>query len=67
MDRIVNFRIRRFLAILAAAVVTAAALRHVIHVYGGLPREEIRSPALIVAVLIGAILVMLCFRKKGQP
>jgi hypothetical protein len=67
MDRIVNFRIRRFLAILAAAVGTAAALRHVIHVYGGLPREEIRLPALIVAVLIGAILVMLCFRKKGQP
>ena len=35
-----------------AAVVTAAVLRHVIHVYGGLSREDIRFDALVGVVLV---------------
>src|ERR1700756_4092435 len=36
-----SFRLRSFLAIVFAAVLIAAILRHVLHVYGGIPREEI--------------------------
>ncbi len=49
-----NFRLRNFLAIAFAAVLTAAALRHVLHVYGGISREEIRANALL-AILIVAV------------
>ena len=35
-----SFRLKCVLAYLFAAVVTAAALRHVVHVYVGFSREE---------------------------
>lgn len=44
-----SFRMRYVLGIFLAAVVTAAVLRHVVHVYGGLSREDIRTIALIAA------------------
>lgn len=50
-----NFRLRHLLGVFLAAVITAAVLRHVIHVYGGLSRQEIRTAALIalgVAILL---------------
>jgi hypothetical protein len=40
-------RSRYALAFLIGAVITAAALRHGVHVYGGFSREEIRVAALI--------------------
>jgi hypothetical protein len=40
-------RFRYILAFLIGAVITAAALRHVVHVYGGITREEIRAGALM--------------------
>jgi hypothetical protein len=59
-----SFRLRGFLAITICAVLTAAALRHVLHVYAGISREEIRWDALAFAVIgIGAILL---FRKTSK-
>jgi hypothetical protein len=59
-----NFRLRYFLATLFAALVAAAALRHVVHVYGGLSREEIRTEALIAIPIIALALIL--FRRKRQ-
>jgi len=59
-----SFRLRNFLAIALAAVFTAAALRHVLHVYGGISREEIRADALL-AILIVAVATIL-FRRVSR-
>jgi hypothetical protein len=40
-----------------AAILIAALLRHVLHVYGGLSREDIRADALIAALIIGAVAI----------
>jgi hypothetical protein len=42
-----NARFRRVLVSLIAAVFVAAVLRHGLHVYGYIPREDIRTGALI--------------------
>jgi LPXTG-motif cell wall-anchored protein len=58
---------RYLVGIVLAAVVTAAALRHIIHVYAGISREEIRTLALIAAG-IGILLAIVFFRRrKRQP
>jgi hypothetical protein len=59
-----SFRFRYFLAILFAAVATAAALRHVIHVYGGYSREEIRTAALIATPLV--VIAVIFFRRRRR-
>jgi hypothetical protein len=65
MDPIIQLRFRQTVAILIAAVVTAAAARHFAHVDGGLSREEIRAWALIgVGVLIGVLGATLFFRRQ---
>ena len=65
MDPIVRLRLRRTVAILIAAVVTAAAVRHFAHMDGGLSREEIRTWALIGAgALIGVLFAILVFRRQ---
>lgn len=46
-----KFRVRYVLLFIVAAVVTAAVLRHGIHVYGGIPPEDIRTAA--VAGVLG--------------
>jgi len=56
-----QLRMRYLLGILLAAVVTAVALRHVLHVQAGFTREEIRTGVLITAG-IGVFLVMALFR-----
>lgn len=60
-----SFRFRHVVAILFAAVVTAAALRHVVHVYGGIPREEIRTDALLTIPLV-VLAIILLRRKRRQ-
>lgn len=60
-----SFRLKNFLAIALAAVLTAAALRHTLHVYGGIPREEIRWDALI-AVVITVVAVIAIRRASRQ-
>src|ERR1700686_585719 len=56
-----SFRMRYLLGILLAALLTAAALRHVIHVYAGFSREEIRTMALLAAG-VGIVVVIIFFR-----
>lgn len=54
-----SFRLRHFVVIVITAVLTAAVLRHTLHVYGGIPREEIRWDALAAALAaIGATLAI---------
>ena len=48
----------------AAAALTAADLRHFVHVDGGFSREEIRTYALVATVLV--VLVIIFFR-RGRP
>ena len=59
-----SIRLRTLLGILAAAVVTAAALRHVAHVHAGLSREVIRSDALLAAGLIAALIAIEFFSNR---
>jgi hypothetical protein len=65
MDPIIQLRFRQTVAILIAAVVTAAAVRHFAHVDGGLSREEIRTWALMGAgAFIGVLLATLFFQRQ---
>jgi len=52
-----SFRLRNFLAIAFAAVFTAAVLRHVLHVYGGISPEEIRADALLATLIVAVATV----------
>ena len=52
-----TFRLRSFLAIVFAAVLIAAILRHVLHVYFWIPREEIRADAFIAILVVAAVTV----------
>jgi uncharacterized membrane protein len=54
-----EFRLRYFLTVVAAAVLVAAVLRHVLHIYAGLTREDIRTDAVIAALVIGVAAVLL--------
>jgi hypothetical protein len=56
-----NFRLRHLAGVFLAAVVTAAVLRHVVHVYGGWSRQEIRTAALI-AIGVAILLVIVGIR-----
>ena len=59
-----NRRFRYVPTFLLGALITAAALRHGVHVYGGISPEEIRASALMV---IAAIALAIIFaRKKRQ-
>jgi hypothetical protein len=57
-------QLRYVLAFLIGAVITAAALRHGVHVYGGIPREEIRWYALMAIPAVALAIVF--FRRKRQ-
>jgi hypothetical protein len=59
-----NLRFKYVLAFLIGAVITAAALRHGSHVYGGFSREEIRTGALIAIPFVGLALIF--FRRKRR-
>ena len=60
-----HFRLRYFLAVIFAAVMIAAALRHVLHVYGGISREGIRSDALlgVLIVVLATVLLRRVYRR----
>ena len=58
------FRLRDLLTIAFAALLTAGVLRHVLHVYGGISREDIRLDALLFA-LVGT-LAMIFWRKTRK-
>jgi hypothetical protein len=54
-------RFRYIVAFLIAALITAAALRHALHVYGGLTREEMRWDALMAIPAVA--LAIIFFRR----
>ena len=59
-----NRRFRYVPSFLLGALITAAALRHGVHVYGGISPEEIRAGALMV---IPAVALAIIFaRRKRQ-
>jgi hypothetical protein len=60
-----KLRMRYLVGILVAAVVTAAALRHFIHVEAGFSREEIRSGILTTAA-IRKFLAVVFFRWRRR-
>jgi hypothetical protein len=60
-----RFRMRYLVGIVVAAVVTAAALRHVVHIYVSL--EEIRAVALTAAGVGILVAILLLRRRKRQP
>jgi hypothetical protein len=45
--------------IVVAAILIAALLRHVLHVYGGLSREDIRVDALIALAIVTTTAILL--------
>jgi branched-subunit amino acid transport protein len=55
-------RFRYVLAFLIGAVITAAVLRHVLHVYGGIPSQEMRLDALMTIPAVA--LAILFFPRK---
>jgi hypothetical protein len=57
-------RFKYVLGFLIGAVITAAVLRHTIHMYGGISREEIRAGALMAVSVIA--LAIIFFRRKRQ-
>src|SRR5882757_9219485 len=57
-----NLRFKYIFAFLIGAVITAAALRHGVHVYGGFSREEIRTGALMAIPFVA--LAALFFRRN---
>jgi hypothetical protein len=59
-----NDKFRYVFALLIGALATAASLRHLIHTYGGLPREEIRAGALVAAPIVALAIVF--FRRKRR-
>jgi hypothetical protein len=61
-----NLRFRHVLAFLFAAVITAAALRHGVHVYAGISPAEIRSDA-IMAIPAVALAIIVFRRKRRAP
>jgi hypothetical protein len=60
-----KLRMRYLVGILVAAVVTAAALRHFLHVEAGFSREEIRSGILTTAA-IRKFLAVVFFRWRRR-
>ena len=56
-----SFRLRHLFGVLFVAVLIAAALRHVLHVYGGISKEEIRGEALVGGLII--LLATFLFRR----
>jgi hypothetical protein len=57
-------RFRYVLAFLIGAVIAAAALRHIVHMYGGISREEIRAGALMA--IPGVALAIIFLRRKHR-
>ena len=43
---------------MVGTILIAALLRHVLHVYGGLSREDIGVDALIAALIVGAAAIL---------
>jgi hypothetical protein len=63
---ILNSRFKHLVGFLIAALLTAALLRHAVHIYGGIAPEGIRKGALVVLAPITLILLVLMARGTRQ-
>lgn len=61
-----KIKARYLIGIILAAVITAAVLRHVLHVTAGFSRKEILAGALIGAS-IGTFLTVVFLRQRHRP
>jgi hypothetical protein len=61
-----KFRMRYFIGFLFAAVISAAVLRHVLHVQGGFTRREILGGALAAAAISIFLAAVLLRRRRGR-
>ena len=52
-----TLRVKYVLVFLIGAVITAVALRHVMHVYGGFSREQIRIGTLLAIPVVALALI----------
>ena len=59
-----KIRMRYLLCILAAAVLTAAVLRHALHVHAGFTRKEIAILAFVA--LVGVLAAILMVRRQRR-
>ena len=61
-----EFRLRYLVAIVVGTILIAAFLRHLLHVYGGLSREDVRVDVLIAGLIIGiaAVLYKRAYRRR---
>jgi hypothetical protein len=57
-----HFRLRYFLMLASAAVLVAAVLRHILHVYGGISPKDIGADALLAAAAVG--IAIFCLRNR---
>jgi hypothetical protein len=64
MEQTINSRVKFTLAFFIAAILVAALLRHTVHVYGGLSRQEIRDVSLLA--LPAAVVVFHFLRKRRR-
>lgn len=62
-----NRRFRHILAFFLAAVIVAALLRHGVHVYGGLSRDEIGEYALIAIPAAVLLFALMRWQRKTRP
>ena len=60
-----RWRYRRSLAFILGAVITAAFLRHTIHVQGGIPPADIGAGAVVIAAAM--VLAMVFLGKRRRP
>ena len=60
-----RWRYRRSLAFILGAVITAAFLRHTIHVQAGIPPAEIGAGAVVIAAAM--VLAMVFLGKRRRP
>lgn len=65
MLEVLNTRFRHVVVSLFAAVVSAALLRHTVHVYAGIDREEIRAGALIACFIMVFFLVLFMLKRRS--
>lgn len=60
-----NTRFWHIIVSLFAAIVSAALLRHTVHVYAGISREEIRAGALIACFIVVFFLVLFMLKRRS--
>jgi len=64
MEQAINARMKYTLLFFIAALLVAAVLRHTVHVYGGVSREEIRAAALLALPAAFIAYHLLCRRYR---